>query len=107
MREDGIEGDIYRRMYELIVSHRAIIEKAKPTVSKNSSGYDLWDVLDEKCGVFDLTKVIVGSQGTLGIITDVTFQLVRPNPHSALLVIFLDDMKKLGGVITRVMRHKP
>ena len=107
MREDGIEGDIYRRMRELIMSHRAIIEKARPTVSKNSSGYNLWDVFDEKRNVFDLTKVIVGSQGTLGIITDVTFQLVRPNPHSALLVLFLDDMNNLGKVIKRIMRHKP
>ncbi|OGZ43910.1 MAG: hypothetical protein A3J55_00565 [Candidatus Ryanbacteria bacterium RIFCSPHIGHO2_02_FULL_45_17b] len=107
MQEDGIEGDIYRRMRELIISHRAIIEKARPAVSKNSSGYNLWDVFDENRGVFDLTKVIVGSQGTLGIITDVTFQLVRPNPHSALLVLFLDDMNNLGRVIKRIMRHKP
>lgn len=107
MREDGIEGDIYRRMHALISSHVALIEKARPAVSKNSSGYNLWDVFDSQRGVFDLTKVIVGSQGTFGIITDVTFHLVRPNPHGALLIVFLDDMKNLGGVIKRVMRHKP
>ena len=107
LREDGVEGDIYRRMHDLIISHRAVIEKARPVVSKNSSGYALWDVFDENRGVFDLTKVIVGSQGTLGIITDITFQLIRPNPYSALVVLFLDDMKKLGGVIKHMMRHKP
>lgn len=107
LQEDGMEGDIYRRMYDLIISNRSVIEKARPLVSKNSSGYALWDVFNENLGVFDLTKVIVGSQGTLGIITDVTFQLIRPNPHVALVVLFLDDMEKLGDVIKHMMRHKP
>ena len=107
MREGGIEGDIYRRMHDLVVSNRAIIEKARPAVSKNSSGYALWDVFDEKTGVFDLTKVLVGSQGTLGIITDITFQLVRPNPYAALVVIFVDDMNMLGRISKQVLRYKP
>ena len=107
LQEHTVEGDIYRRMHDMIVSHRALVEKARPAVSKNSSGYNLWDIWDENREVFDLTKVIVGSQGTLGIITNITFQLVRPNPHSALVILFLDDMKKLGGVIKRMMRHKP
>jgi len=107
LQEHTVEGDIYRRMHDMIVSHHALVEKARPAVSKNSSGYNLWDIWDENREVFDLTKVIVGSQGTLGIITNITFQLVRPNPHSALVILFLDDMKKLGGVIKRMMRHKP
>lgn len=107
MRENGTEGDIYRQMYELLITNRAVIEKARPIVSKNSSGYALWNVFDETGGVFDLTKVIVGSQGTLGIITDATFQLVRPNPFSALVILFLDDVNTLGDLIQRVMRYKP
>ena len=107
IQEDGLEGDIYRRMHDLVVKNRAAIEKARPHVSKNSSGYALWNVFDESRGVFDLTKVIVGSQGTRGIITDITFQLVRPNPHAALVVLFLDDIDMLGNVITHMMRHKP
>lgn len=105
--EDSLEGDIYRRMHKLVADNRAVLKKARPTVSKNSSGYYLWDVLDEQKGIFDLTKVIVGSQGTLGIITDITVQLVRPNPYSALVVMYLDDMKSLGKVINHVMRYKP
>ena len=34
---------------------------AKPDVSKNSAGYYLWNVYGRKTGVFDLTKLIVGS----------------------------------------------
>ncbi len=107
MQQDGIEGDIYRRMHDLILRNREIIEKARPRVSKNSSGYYLWNIMDEEKGTFDLTKAIVGSQGTLGIITDVTFRLVHPAPYSSLVVMFLKDTKRLGEVITHVMRYKP
>ncbi len=107
MQEESVQGDVYRHMYELLTKNRELIERARPSVSKNSSGYALWDALDEQRGVFDLTKVIVGSQGTLGIITDVTLQLVRPNPYSALVIIFLDDMHTLGKIIKQVMRYNP
>lgn len=107
LQEDGIEGDIYRRMYELVTKNKEALERARPAVSKNSSGYYLWNVVNGKEGTFDLTKILVGSQGTLGIITDVTFQLMRPKPYSSLVVMFLKDTKRLGEVINHVMRHKP
>ncbi len=43
-----------------------MIKNAKPNVSKNSMGYTLWRVWDRETGIFDLTKLIVGSEGTLG-----------------------------------------
>ncbi len=107
LQEESIEGDIYRKMHDLITRNNDIIKSARPAVSKNSSGYYLWNVMNEQEETFDLTKILVGSQGTLGIITDVTFQLIRPKPHSSLVVMFLKDTKRLGEVINHVMRQKP
>jgi len=104
---DTFEGEIYRKVYELIDSNYNLLKKAKPDVSKNSAGYYLWNVLDRKKRTFDLTKLIVGSQGTLGIITEVKFRLVKPKKHSRLLVIFLKDMKILAYVIRRILKYKP
>jgi FAD/FMN-containing dehydrogenase len=106
-QEDSLEGEIYTKMHSLITKNKEVIKKAKPAVSKNSSGYYLWNVLNEKEETFDLSKILVGSQGTLGIITSATVRLVQPNPHSALVIMFLYDMKKLGNVINFVMRHNP
>ena len=50
----------------LVENNYDVIKKAKPDVSKNSAGYYLWNVWDKEKGVFDLTKLVVGSQGTLG-----------------------------------------
>lgn len=100
------EGELYRTMDALITNNAEVIEKARPRVSKNSSGYALWNVRDAD-GSFDLTKLFVGSQGTLGIITEIEFSLVRPKPHSRMLVIFLRDLAPLAEVAERVMRHQP
>src|SRR3989344_8174505 len=65
--EHTFEGAIYERMMRLIDENREIINKARPKVSKNSAGYYLWNV--ERNALFDLTRILIGSQGTLGIVT--------------------------------------
>ncbi len=102
-----LEGDIYRRMDELLTKNAELIAKAKPRVSKNSAGYLLWNVKDERTGAFDLTQVLVGSQGTLGLVTEATFRLVRDLPRSRMLVIFLRDLKPLADLVQAVMRDDP
>ena len=66
--QKNYEGDIYRKMFKLLDDNYDQIKKAKPNVSKNSTGYNLWDVWDRETGIFDLTKLFVGSQGTLGLV---------------------------------------
>ncbi|MFI5240408.1 MAG: FAD-binding oxidoreductase [Candidatus Saccharimonadia bacterium] len=107
MKLTSFEGEIYRKTFALLDEHYDEIKAAKPNVTKNSTGYNIWDVWDRKSGVFDLTKVIVGAQGTLGFVTDIQFRLVPAKPHSGLLVLFLKDIDKLGEVINVVLEHKP
>ena len=101
------EGEIYRKMSALIDSNLEAITLAKPIVSKNSCGYYLWNVRDLKAGTFDLTRLIVGSQGTLGLITEIEFALVKPKKHSRLLVIFLKDLNLLASTANHVLKFKP
>lgn len=107
MAQGDYEGNLYKRLFELIEKHYDTIKAAKPNVSKNSMGYDMWDVWDRETGIFDLTKLIVGSQGTLGFVTDIKLRLVPRRAHSGLLVLFMKDTNKLGQVINTVLAHKP
>lgn len=107
MAQGDYEGNIYKRIYELCEKHYDEIKAAKPQVSKNSMGYTLWEVWDRETGVFDLTKLIVGSEGTLGFVTDITYRLVPHRPHSGLLVLFMHDIDELGELIPKVLAHHP
>jgi FAD/FMN-containing dehydrogenase len=80
--QTDFEGDIYRKMFTLLDNNYDQVKKAKPGVSKNSTGYNLWDVWNRETGVFDLTKLFVGSQGTLGLVGDIQFNLINDKPHS-------------------------
>jgi FAD/FMN-containing dehydrogenase len=99
------EGEVYRKMFQLIKNNYDLIMAAKPKTSKNSAGYLLWEVWDKVN--FNLAKIFVGSQGTLGLINKVKFNLTRPKPKSELLVIFMQDLKILGDVVHTVVQHKP
>jgi FAD/FMN-containing dehydrogenase len=107
MGQKDYEGRLYKELFELIEKNYDTIKAATPQVSKNSMGYNLWYVWDRETGIFDLTKLIVGSQGTLGFVTDIKYRLVPTRPHSGLLVCFLKDITPLGEIINKVLTHKP
>lgn len=107
MGQDDFEGHIYRQTFELCDKHYDEIRSAAPKVSKDSTGYHLWNIWNRETGIFDLTKLFVGAQGTLGIVTDVRVSLVPKPLHSGTLVCYMRDIDQLGEVIPAVLAHKP
>lgn len=107
MAQDDYEAQLYKHMFHLLETNYDKLQLAKPRVSKDSTGYHLWDVWNRETGMFDLTQLFVGSQGTLGIITNATVRLVDRPAHSGVLVCFMKDISSLGDVVTTVLSHKP
>lgn len=107
MAQNDYEGQLYKKVFNLVDKNYETIKNAKPKVSKNSTGYNLWDIWDRDTGVFDLTKAIVGSQGTLGLITDIKFRLVPKERFSGVLVCFMKKTDDLGAIINDVLSQKP
>jgi len=107
MGQDDFEGRVYKQLFEMIEANYDLIKGAQPNVSKDSTGYHLWNVWDRETGIFDLAKAIVGAQGTLGFVTEATLSLVPRPKHSGLLVLFLRDIDDLGELIATVVKHKP
>lgn len=107
MAQKDFEGKVYREMFKLVEKHYDVIKAAEPKVSKDSTGYHLWNVWDRETGIFDLTQVIIGAQGTLGFVTETTLKLVPRRKHSGLLVLFMHDIDALGELIPKVLEHKP
>lgn len=107
MKQKDFEGEVHTHIFKLVDENYDALKAAKPHVTKNSTGYNLWDVWDRDRGIFDLTKLIVGAQGTLGFVTDIQFRLVPARPHSGLLVLFMKNINDLGEVIPKVLEFKP
>lgn len=107
MAQDDYEGSMYKRVFELIEARYDEIKAAKPKVSKDSTAYHLWNVWDRETGIFDLNQIIIGSQGTLGFVTDIHFRLVPAPSHSGTLVVFLRHTENLGTIINKVLEYKP
>lgn len=105
MAQGDFEGNVYKKIFDLIQNNSEVIKKAKPDVSKNSAGYYLWNVWDGE--TFDMTKLIVGSQGTLGLVTEAKLKLVPVKKTSKLFVIFMKDLKNLGNVVNEILEFGP
>jgi FAD/FMN-containing dehydrogenase len=101
------EVDLYQKLYKLITDNYDSLIAAKPDVSKNSAGYYLWNVYNKETGIFDLCRLIVGSQGTLGIVTEINFRLVPTQPYSNILVVFLPSLDDVSKLVTEIVPYKP
>jgi FAD/FMN-containing dehydrogenase len=107
MAEKSFEGRVYKGVFDLIEANYDLVMNARPHVNKNSMGYNLWSVWDRETGIFDLTHLFTGSQGTLGVVTDITIEAVPKAAHSGLLLAYLPSIRQLGDIIKTVSEHHP
>jgi FAD/FMN-containing dehydrogenase len=91
-----------RKVASLVVENQKIIREERPRVTKNSCGYRLEKVVHD--GVFDLPKLFVGSEGTLGVVTDITFATPLKPKSRALLIVetSLDGLDKVADIFRRL-----
>ncbi len=100
----SLEGEIYRALDALLEENKDLVASAQRNLPKNTAGYELAEV-KRKDGSFDLTPLIVGSQGTLGIVTEAIVETESHNPHSTLLVASfksIEDAVKAVGELRKL-----
>lgn len=103
--QNDFEGNVYAELKKMIEDNRDVIQRNKPRVSKNSAGYNLWDIWDGN--TFNLNKLIVGSQGTLGIVSKAEIGLIEVEPVSKLYVILLKDLSCLADLVNEILPTDP
>lgn len=92
----------------LVRDHCDLIRMKRPTVTKNSSGYNLFGLLDGMDRhVFDLPRLFVGSEGTLGIISEATLTLVDCPRASATLLIYFHRLESVGDAVVDLLTLSP
>lgn len=97
------EGEIYRNLDTLIEENESIIKEMALDVSKNSAGYAL-DQVKRKDGSFDLTPLIVGSQGTLGLVTETSLDTRPYNEEKTLAVANFSSIQAAQEAIFNLLK---
>ncbi|HEX5471382.1 MAG TPA: anaerobic glycerol-3-phosphate dehydrogenase subunit C [Lacipirellulaceae bacterium] len=89
----------------LINRHAKTIEDRRPLSPVNSSGYRLDDVLND--GQLDLAKLLVGSEGTLGLITEATVT-VDPLPlHRSCVLLLFESLDQAAHAALEIAAMQP
>ena len=103
--DEALEADARtRRIASLVVENEKEIRQDQPRVTKNSSGYRLEKVVHD--GIFDLPKLLVGSEGTLCVFTEATMATRAP-PKWRLLLIVESALEELSSVTSAFKVHFP
>src|SRR6056297_2171457 len=93
--KDDREAAIYRTVRALVEDNADEIESRYPELKRSVSGYNLQKVIrEDESGeqIINLSKLLVGAEGTLGIVVEATLSLVTRPDETALAVCCYDDL---------------
>jgi FAD/FMN-containing dehydrogenase/Fe-S oxidoreductase len=97
-----------RDLQSLLQDNAALIAEKRPTVSKNSCGYNLFGLADGLArGCFDLPKLFIGSEGTLGLFSEATIRLVEKPRASLTALIHFDRLEEVGDAVPKLLELNP
>ncbi|WP_018150928.1 FAD-binding and (Fe-S)-binding domain-containing protein [Leeia oryzae] len=91
-----------------IQSDPALAEKVRHKYRlKNTTGYGINALLDFTDPVDMLTHLMVGSEGTLGFISEITFNTVVDHPHKASCLVLFDELDNCCRSVTALREGAP
>lgn len=97
------EGEIYRSLDALFDENVEILQQLQRSVPRNNAGYNLLDVR-QKDGSVDLTPLFIGSQGTLGIITEAVLATESFDPRTTLLFAQFDSLENMQSALEALLQ---
>ncbi len=112
----GLESEIYRGVRRLAQDNDAAIRERYPNIMRRVSGYNLDEFLTESIGPyagsaishgFNLTRMVVGSEGTLCVATEAKVNLVPRPTMTALSVAHFHDIFQASEAVKEILNHGP
>ena len=103
---DSLEARCYRTVRELARTHADEVERRYPKVLRRVMGYNL-DEFTRGDRPFNLAKLLVGSEGTLGVVLAAKINLVPLPKAKAVLAIQFTELLEALGAAPLILRHRP
>ena len=94
---------LVRQLASLIEREQSTIDAHQPQSLVHRCGYSLQNVLQD--GQLDLAKLLVGSEGTLGLITEATLQTQVLPSHQGVVLLFFDRLEysvQAASIVTQL-----
>ena len=103
---ESLEANCYRTVLRLASEHAAEIDRRYPKVLRRVGGYNLDEFTDPSKPV-NLAKIMVGSEGTLGIVLEAKLRLVPLPKAKAVMVIEFADLLEALAATPVILGHHP
>lgn len=101
-----MEGEIYRSLDNLIEDNQELIQKLDESNTPNASGYAL-ELVKAKDGSFDLTQLVIGSQGTLGVIVQAILKLTNRPTEVSMMAAAITGEQDLPTLTEDLLQLEP
>jgi FAD/FMN-containing dehydrogenase/Fe-S oxidoreductase len=103
---DTLEASCYRTVRRLAAECASEIDRRVPKILRRVGGYNLDEFVDGG-RPFNLAKIIVGSEGTLGLIVEARLNLVPLPAAKAVLTIECEQLLDALAATPAILRHHP
>jgi len=100
----GPQARLASGLLEIATRHREAIDRHQPKTRRNASGYSLREAVGDS---IDLAQVLVGSEGTLGLILDSILRIVPIPKVTATALALFDDLEKAGAAVVEILTFDP
>jgi len=103
---DSLEAACYRVVQQLGTDCADEVEHRFPKVLRRVGGYNLDEFVNPE-RAFNLAKMMVGSEGTLGVVLEAKLNLVPLPLAKAVLVVQFADVLEALGATPAILKHRP
>ena len=105
LSQQDLEGEVYRGVRRLASEQREEVAKRFPKILRRVSGYNLDEFSDE--GVMDLSRILVGSEGTLAVVTEATMRVVPIPARKGMAAVHFKTVVEAAEATVVANQHSP
>ena len=101
----GVKRTIISKLAKILGDNRDLIEERQPPLLRNCSGYYLRGVLRDQ--ELQLPRLLVGSEGTLGMFTEATLHTSPLPRHRGVVLLLFGQLEAAIRTVLAISRQQP